>query len=188
MGSAIVNDFPLQLFANEDMPRAELFRRITQEPFLNKPRCGLWTSTFIDTEKGSEWIQWCIDERFRAPPDYGWFLRPIDDTSVLQIDSHSDLVSVTKQFTRSPDPKFAHLLDAPYTARKLIDFDAVALEYDGVRVTRNGVWETTMTRPHNLYGWDCEATVWFQWVFDAPEKVQLNVNVDDYDKEWFDEE
>lgn len=182
-----MGEFPLQLFASEKMPRPELFREIHQEPYLNKPRCGLWTSTFIDAETGSGWIRWCVENWFRPPPDHGWLLRPADDARILQIDSLDDLVSVTTRFRRKFDPEYASLLSSGAISDELIDFHAVALEYDGMRVTQNGMLSTHFSRPYNLYGWDCEATVWFQWVFAPPEKVQLNIQVDELDKEWINE-
>ena len=47
----------------------------------------------------------------------------------------------------------------------LIDWEALAREYDGVHLTRNGAIETQAN--DRFAGWGCESTCWFRHAFIA---------------------
>ena len=57
----------------------------------------------------------------------------------------------------------------------MLDWEQIAREYDGVRMTNKRQWTTRMPRDIkdmnlSLYGWDCESTLWFRDVFSKIEK------------------
>ncbi|HEX6620421.1 MAG TPA: hypothetical protein VF024_12215 [Solirubrobacteraceae bacterium] len=129
-----------------------------------KPRQGgLWTSTY---EPGgghlSAWAQWCLSEEFginRADPVWTdcYVLRPML-ARVVRIDSYDDLAWLVERC-----PGGALL---PGRGREFPDWMAVARIADAVHLTEQGQWATRLSHPYNLYGWDCESTLWFRWMFD----------------------
>jgi hypothetical protein len=65
------------------------------------------------------------------------------------------------QYKRSCHRSFHH---APKVQR-VPNFERMKADgWDGMRLTERGTTKTSLTLP-NLYGWDCECTLWFTWPF-----------------------
>jgi len=132
-----------------------------------KPRGGLWTSTHTPADVHlSDWSRWCHDEM----PEWlhhriAWKLQP-RAARLIVIDTLADLVSVVRQFP-AVDRRYSDRAEHP-------DWHAIAgAGYDGVHLTEKGQWRTRMSMPENLYGWDCESTLWFRWCFASdPESLR----------------
>lgn len=118
---------------------------------------GLWTST-ADGIHGSGWVQWCLGEDWGVPSDGLWstsYLEPEPAARILTINSYADLEAA---YTRWPDPY-------PTGDGGHLAWHEVARDFDAVHLTERGQWDTRLTHPLSLYGWDCESTVWFRWAF-----------------------
>ena len=129
-----------------------------------KPRKGgLWTAQW-DERWGGGWVQWCLSEQYDGPTwKYVWLLDPEPAARVLVIDSYDDLA---RAFDRWPhrDERYDH-------RDGYLAWHRIAEEFDAVHVTEEGQWRTRLTHPLNLYGWDCESTVWFRWAFTSAREV-----------------
>lgn len=136
--------------------RQELFEPVRNESFM-KPRGGLWTSTFRP-KTGSDWIEWCKAEQFWLPPYRSWLVVPRRDARVLVIDNEADAVEAVKVYGRE-DARQKLL------GEMMFDFEKLAQDYDAMHLTKRGQIETRFGYDVNLWGWDCESTVWFRWVF-----------------------
>lgn len=131
-----------------------------------KPRAGgLWTSSY-SSECGSAWVQWCIEERVVADCAEGagswpecWLLEPHADARICEIDSFDDLRRPCLCYGRPQD-------DSPH-ASTYLDWSLLAEHFDAVHLTEEGEWATRLSAPYDLYGWDCESTLWFRAAFDA---------------------
>lgn len=133
-----------------------------------KPLHGFWTSTYHG-QHGSGWCQWCLSEEFeveRSDPTFRvWTLEPDPEARIYTIDKHADLKRLCQLYGRTR----TWGEDSPYGPYHdtYPDWSLVAEFYDGVHMTEKGQGETRLTRPLNLYGWDCECTLWFRWKFTA---------------------
>jgi len=153
---------PTQVFVGDDRPAADRFDPIANDTDgVVKPRGGLWTSSMRPDEPCA-WIQWCrangygIGDGTRA-----WWVEPDQSATIVEIDSEADMQALLEIYERS-DPTGQSLSDA-FAA---FDYEALATDYDGLRVTASGQRETRFTQP-GLYGIDCESTIWFDWVFES---------------------
>jgi len=127
---------------------------VTNDRF-HKPQGGLWTSTAND-ETVSGWYEWGKNEGMIAPNAVTWTLIPEPNALLVEIDSYGDLTALVAQYGGSGS-----------YGQLVIDFEAMARDgYDGMHLTDRGQWATRMSKP-NLYGWDCESTVWFRWAFSS---------------------
>jgi hypothetical protein len=135
-------------------PMPELLVPITNCQFV-KPRGGFWTSTFDG--QSSAWVDWCRAEEYCDVDSYRWFLlEPRATARILIIDTSADMERLYERyFDASTGLSFL----------SAIDFEAMAQDYDAMRLTESAVWATRLSLPHNLYGWDCESTCWFRWCF-----------------------
>ena len=118
------------------------FEEISDEPFRNKPRGGLWSSP-IDSEFG--WKDWCIAEEWREDTLGSWFTFDFVG-SVLVIDGPHDAA------------KLPWIEDGRYDG--FISFQAMCCPdfyYDAIYLTEQGQELTRYTNRHSLYGWDCES-------------------------------
>lgn len=126
-----------------------------------KPVGGMWTSTYTPEDKyDSDWIRWCSTEGFYGGR-HKWLLEPKDNLDVLVVDSLEDLRMVAKAYKKSTyRGKPAELL--PDT---VIDFATIAENFDAMRLTEEGQWETrTPSRDEpNLNCWDSESVLNFRW-------------------------
>lgn len=121
---------------------------------------GLWTSTW-HPEHGSEWVQWCLSEEFdcdRANPVFRiWTIEPSPGARIYEIDTYADLKRLVAAY-----PHTDHHRSWPSAHPH---WQHVASDYDAIHLTDAGQWATRLTHPLNLYGWDCESTLWLRPAF-----------------------
>jgi len=130
-----------------------------------KPWGGFWTSTYLG-ENGSDWVRWCEGEDFDdTNRSRWWILRPASDAPVLRIDSWSDFDAIEQRYAVQLYPEIPHDL-------KTWNFLAMAADgFAGVHLTKMASIDLHYGRGatmEDLNSWDCESTVWFQWLFDEP--------------------
>lgn len=145
-----------QIWIGPTEPTPEQIDPIVNHPVgINKPCGGLWTSTET-TERSSGWIEWCRRECWwNTTERLIWRLHPQDDLDVLHVISITDL-----------EPWFQP------DVLPTIDWEALFEDYHGVHLTTTGLRNTRFTfdtSTPSLYGWDCETTLWSEWVFDDVE-------------------
>jgi len=112
---------------------------------LNKPYKALWTSTLIDTNS-SQWDLWCQINEFNIKNHkIKYKIIPKNNLKVFEINNEEDLNSLPKQFDS-------------FLGKYMINFNKVSKLFDGIHCI-------DYTLPQ-LYGWDCESTVWFNtnWI------------------------
>jgi hypothetical protein len=150
----------VQLMLAESQPESSKLKPVKNEGWV-KPRGGLWTSTYQGPKLLSGWAQWCSSEE----PGWikpAWLLTPKRSVRIVHVRS---LIGLKNLQARYPLPSPIHALHS-----KQLDFEAIACAYDGVHLTEAGQWATRLTFPLSLYGWDCESTLWFRWVFSEVRK------------------
>ncbi|HMG14084.1 MAG TPA: hypothetical protein VK590_01485 [Saprospiraceae bacterium] len=151
---------------------------------------GLWTSTWLGEDKGSDWIQWSIGEGWGCPEDNKWkgyILEPKDDVNILVIDTLKDMHILFDTYGQKQFPEI------PELDREALDFESMAQDYDGMRLTSHGQivtrhgfsWfgenyfnedlkeEWKEKKMRNLYGWDCESCFHFRWNFKTVTPIEL---------------
>jgi len=145
-----------QLFVGMAEPIPSNLRPVKNSyPGWCKPRDGgLWTSTFIQGNY-SGWVEWCLSEQF-GNPEKGWILTPLASAKVYTIDGVSDLEDLLILYP---------LIKADLYPYRYLDFESISLNYDAIHLTEEGQVKTRFSSPINLYGWDCESTLWFRWAF-----------------------
>lgn len=150
----------LQAFVHTEEPRQERFNRPTNtDRPVHKPDGGLWTSTLRD-DGSCAWLDWCRGADWGPEEDaHLYALEPAADISVLEIDSAEDLTRALEKWERD---------NYPISIYRLLDFEALAEEYDAIHLTERGVWQTRFSIP-GFYGWDCESTLWLRWAFRSAE-------------------
>lgn len=133
-----------------------------------KPEGGLWTSPY-EAYFGSPWCQWCLTEEFRVKRDHPyfhlWLLEPDPNSHIYVIDSEQDLIDLVAAYPAKPI--------SPGYPFEYPDWLKVAEDFDGVHLTDEGQWQTRMSQPANLYGWDCECTLWLRWKFTDVKELGL---------------
>jgi hypothetical protein len=113
-------------------------------------------------------MDWCIGESFSVPENGVWkgvILTPAADAKVLVIDSAQDLTEVLS-WASIVYPEFS-------VFGSFIDFEKVSTKYDAINLTHEGQQRTRFVDFGNMYGWDCESTIWFRWKFDSVRPVTL---------------
>ncbi len=144
-----------QLFIGEKQPSSDLMEPITKGILPVKPKGGLWTSTWDDEAYTSGWIEWLKDSELRDPyARQWWLLTPHEQTRIYTINAISDLRRLISLY-----PLFNTM------GYSTIDYERIVHDYDAIHLTENGQEETRLTYPTNLYGWDCESTLWLHWRF-----------------------
>ena len=145
--------------------------------FRYKPKSttGLWTSSWREETKDSEWVEWCRGQEFDSPDESQWFLlTPKTDSRLYVIDCYSDLQRLIDIYNwESPISKtIKRKLGDPYARHyEGIDFVRLAQDYDGLHLTSNGNEQLHLSHPLNMNAWDSESTVWFRWCFTKVEKI-----------------
>lgn len=143
-----------------------------QDDPIHKPRGGLWTSTVRDDER-SGWLDWMETNDFYTGDEEVWHLEPEDDLDVMLIEDKPHLEAILENYSRDlghPSLAIQSRTFAP------LDFEGIAENYDAIRLTYEGQWNTRMTRP-GLYGWDCETVLWLRWAFDS---IEYQGHISDY--------
>lgn len=150
-----------QLFMSKTFPSIEEFRPIENRHFV-KPKGGLWTSTYLN-EFGSSWVQFCLSGyQIAISNKKPFLLTPSKDTRIYVVNSYNDLVYLMENYKQCHPSSDSY--QQPTT--HFIDFEEISLDYDAIHLTDEGQWETRLSQPHNLYGWDVECTLWLNWSFD----------------------
>ena len=158
--------------SEDNIPQSELI-----SPVVNsyvKPIGGFWTSTY-DDELKSDWYQWCKSENFNFPPKSMYKLTPKADAKILVIDTMLDLIEAYQVYPMDRPEELSK-------TSKWLDFEKMSENYDAIHLTQEGQWRTrwsggdilapiTDETNINLYGWDCECTLWFRWCFEETERI-----------------
>lgn len=168
----------------------ELVRAVTpvhnseKAAIVKKPArgTGLWTSTWREETYDSQWVSWCVSSEFGAPFEEAWWLlTPASDIKLYTVDSLRDLLALFGDYQWLP-PRLAEqnrayegIYDDPLEHLIGIDFERLAYAYDGIHLTSRGNAATHLSYPHDLYGWDCESTLWFRWCFTDAERIETPV-------------
>lgn len=110
-----------------------------------KPKGGLWTSP-INSNYG--WKHWCKENDYGKCDKKDSFILTLNkDARIYTIDCYTDLMGV---------PIIKHEIDYMNYAP---DFEILAKTYDVIHLTEKGQWETRLSCPLTLYGWDCESVL-----------------------------
>lgn len=155
-------DTQLFVLGFDDEPCEKKMQPIGNRRFASKPTGGIWTSTYLDNETGSDWVTWCQVEEYKLPTGllwHSWLLTPDVDARVYHVDCESDLLALVEKYP------LACTLES--NCWITLDFEAMAEHYEALHLTQMGQIETRFTNlSHpNLYGWDVESTLWFNWTF-----------------------
>lgn len=139
-------------------------------PMVDKPRGGLWTSTWTGPETISDWARWCCQENFAGGCTHDvWLLHPDPEAKIFMIDSREALKHLYDTY---PKPLFGANGEVILPG---VNWFLVATIYDAVSLTVEAFWSNRFTDYHELgmgtYGWDCESTCWFRWRFAGYEHV-----------------
>ena len=126
----------------------DTFMKTKVSPIVNqmfiKPLGGLWTSP-VDSVFG--WKDWCQSEEYDGLAGGQMYVQLKRTAKIYIIDSLEDLKKI-------PIQKELRLYGTVFP-----DFEWIAKQYDAIWLTNKGERETRYTRPHNLYGWDCETVL-----------------------------
>lgn len=117
------------------------FAPISDVPFRNKPKGGLWTSP-VASKYG--WIDWWEENEFG---ELGSFFEIEFTGTVFVIDSVNDMNKLP-------------WIDLD--GHSFISFQAmcaIGFTYDAIHLTEKGQMDTRFTHPRSLYGWDCETVL-----------------------------
>ena len=162
-----------QLWVSRRTPEQRHFQQIENDPGMGiKPRGGLWTSTYRPGEDaGSGWVEWCLGEQWGVPSDYrwkAWLFKIPPRMQIYRIDTYEDLRRLVESSFGIGGPG-----RALHSGGLGIDYAKMARAYDAIHLTENGQWETRLSHPHTLYGWDCESVLWLHWPWAAGEVIDL---------------
>jgi len=120
----------------------------TSRSDMNKPRGGFWTSTYAGGR--SDWLDWCDREGFRGGNQGVLFVPGGSVFHIRDLKSYLQLAAAHGRVHR--DAMFGD-------TENLIDWNSVALYYDGVHFTREALRDRALSE--YLYGIDAESTIWF---------------------------
>jgi len=143
---------------NPILPCEARFKPIRNRSFV-KPENGLWTSTWLGEPKVSGWVEWCRSESFSIGGHQTWLLTPKPEARIAVVREMQDLKTLLNRYPLQRGKSEDHFM-------QYLDFERMAQDFDGMHLTEAGQWETRLTQP-SLYGWDCESTCWFRWMFDG---------------------
>ena len=124
---------------------------------INKPRSAFWASPlWKDRAYLSDWHRFCIEENFYVGAyDFGFTFSLKEEAKIYVIDDVQDLEFLVNIYPLDKSLRFESKFF------KFIDFEAVAVTYDGILLTEKGEMETRLSSTCNLYGWDVESLVLF---------------------------
>jgi hypothetical protein len=164
-----------------------------KNPISNHIMCkangGLYTSTYLGQDVGSDWLQWCIANEFNIPEDgiwKCWLINIKKDANIFVVDNVDDMHEL---YDRYEHPMF----EGSRTMQ--IDYTKMSKDYDGIHMTRRGERATrhgnifsrtsNMARDsRNMYGWDVESTHFFRDVFKNIIPIELK-SIEDTEKFMF---
>lgn len=137
-----------------------------------KPDGGIWTSSF-NPEIGSSWVEFCRAEKYRHSRVRSWWKLYPRPARIYVVDSVASLNRLCERFplrrsVAKVRGRTVRMIEE--IVYKAIDFEAMAKKYDAMHLTEKGQHETRFSRPHSLYTWDVESTLWFRWSFSRVRK------------------
>lgn len=122
---------------------ASKFLPVKNGKWVKPEQGGLWTSP-VDSSYG--WKDWNeMSDYMDCEEDNSFVLRLNSDAKIFVIDSLQDL-------------KNAPLING-WLDKQVMDFEAIAKEYNAIWLTVQGETKTRMSHPLTLYGWDCESVL-----------------------------
>lgn len=134
-----------QVILNDIQLNKNLFKPIKNAHHI-KPKGGLWSSTYTPDEKYvSEWHEFCGEEFNNKLTKYMSIFEFKNNTKVYQIDDYDDLACLYNQYSYRYKDYFDFL-----------DYEKLSEKFDVINLTSRGQWETRLTNPYHLYGWDVE--------------------------------
>ena len=164
--------FGVQLYITHSDELREEVTPVVNDPesfYRQKPTGGFWTSSYREESQDSDWVDWCRGENFSDPDTMNWWLlTPHADCKLYTIRSLKGFNRCLMEYG-SPVPLAQEY--PSFAAKRVIDFERLALEYDGLHLTERGNQETHLSYPNNLNAWDAESTLWFRWRFTQIEKI-----------------
>lgn len=160
--------YPTQLYCGKRTP-SQIRRIEPVENYLFKPKGGLWTSTYSETE-GSAWVRRCAEGMPEWLTENCYLIEIGAGAKVYEVDSYEDLARLRRRY---PDRKSPFKVFVAF--KEFVDWTKVARDYDGVHLTEHGQRATRFTEP-SLYGWDVECTVWFKDVFKSIRRLKLDLD------------
>jgi hypothetical protein len=134
----------------------ELFQPVQNNLFFTKPGGGLWASPLLRGEFVSAWHEWCVHNYYNRLNNDSVVFNLKPGTRVCTIANQKDLgelLKITGSRKIDPDEMIFSLI------RQLLDFEAIAQQFDVLYLTKQG--EVCTRYPlfdePSLYGWDCES-------------------------------
>ena len=124
---------------------------ITNKTSFNKPLGGLWTSTYQPYgEYQSRWIEWCYENIQKDWVGNDCILLDINqDARIFRIDEYQDLKNLYSLYP----------LNTGADRTKQLDFEMMKPDWDIIWLTHKGQLNTMRSSVLNLYGWDCESSL-----------------------------
>ena len=137
--------------------------------YRQKPKGGFWTSTWHEETHDSAWVEWCRSTRhYGMDEQHWWLLTPHAGIRLYTIDSLADFNQCLLDYG-FPSPNLR--LGPLFAGQRVLDFEKLAGEFDGLHLTEQGNQETHLSMPNDLYAWDCESTLWFRWCFTDVQRI-----------------
>ena len=140
--------------------------------YRQKPKGGFWTSTWREESQDSDWIEWCRGNSYYSTDESNiwWLLTPRPECRLYTIDSLRDFTGLLMEYGERPPIAYEIPL---FADRRVIDFEKLARQFDGVHLTERGNAGTHLSYPNNLNAWDCESTLWFRWCFSEVRQIAV---------------
>lgn len=145
---AHVSSYPIQQTLNNITIRPTRMLNVNRNH--SKPK-GLYTSSAVKVGKmlQSDWYGFMNSEQFGHAESI--LLLKVDPSARIQeVNSRDEYLELVDKFGTNP-------LVGGLWGYKNLNFDAVAKEFDGFRITRKGLYAVAGLSD----GWDVEQTVWF---------------------------
>lgn len=152
-------------------PCKEKFESVKNAPRLFKPYGGFWTSSYMNENLGSAWVQTNLEHNSIFVPSSklwtSYLLYPSSHAKIYTIDSYYDLENLMKKFRQLfRFHNTSGLKEKLYT----LNFEKLSQYYDAIHLTQKGMSETANSYPLHLKTWDLESTLWFN--FDYFDKIE----------------
>jgi hypothetical protein len=161
-----------QVFVSHTLPEPRKVEPIEDRQFW-KPAGGLWTSTL--NEEGGEWVRWLTGENYDLEDErWGgklWLLEP-GDANLFVAWGPRELYELVERY---PHPLATEKPELS-SFKTMLDWPAVASEYDGVHVPNPWPWRfghDDLGAAMFFYSMDAECTCWFRWCFEG-DPVELD--------------
>lgn len=141
---------------------------LNETVYMRKPRAPFWTSSVKESGK-TDWEDWTDSEEFKQSPLH-FDVVPDEDAKVFVIDDEADIEELFNKYGGFYDFKDGSISKLPKgkTTSVVVDWNKVAEDFDGVRVTEDAVHKFHLEGPQwhgdsfDLNIWDAESTAWFK--------------------------